>query len=334
MREAAASIVVGSLGLLEPSKEELRFLSRERVPGVVLFKRNIPPSLSDLTNNIIQALYASRNDKTPLFIAIDQEGGRVSRLDAPFPNEGCALRVGNTLNEPGRQKFIYEYGKSLGLALRDLHINVNFAPVVDILSHPLNIGVGDRAFGMTSKHVIQRAGAFLNGMQSEGVLGCLKHFPGQGSELNDPHHDKVVIDLSHSRLEKRELAPYRALLDHAKMVMVSHCIFPSLDKVPASLSHAIVTGLLRKAYSFQGLIVSDDMNMKAISQDPISWRYSIVQSVVAGCNLILVCSHLDNWIRAIDALEAEGRKSESFANLLYASAEKVQTFRKNFLFVR
>lgn len=328
MREAAASIVVGSLESLRPTKDELRFFSKEKIPGFVLFKRNIPQEdHSLLTQQLIDPLHKAMNDKTPLFISVDQEGGRVSRLGSPFPNEGCAMRAHLHKSEQA----LFEYGKAVGTALLKLRINVNLAPVVDILSNPLNVGIGDRSFGLTADQVVERSANFLNGMQSVGVLGCLKHFPGQGSELSDTHLEKVVIHSSKDTLHNRELIPYKKLLPLTKMVLISHCIFPALDSKPASLSHTIISGLLRKELNFDGLVLSDDMNMKAISQDPKGWGQAIVAAVAAGSNLVLVCSKLENWIHAIEALEAEGRKSEAFANLLYASAEKVQTFRRNSL---
>lgn len=330
MREAAASIVVGSVESQKPGRDELRFFAKEKVPGFVLFKRNISQDdYTTLPSQLISRLNDVRNDKVPLFIAVDQEGGRVRRLPTPFPNEGCALRAG--LSSDDDRQFLFEYGKTVGSALRELRINVNFAPVLDILSNPLNVGIGDRAFGLNAEQVSERAGAFLEGMQSVGVWGCLKHFPGQGSELSDTHFEKVLIPSSKEALMQRELVPYKKLLSSTKMVMISHCIYPSLENKPASLSRTVILELLRKELGYSGLVLSDDMNMKAISQDPAAWQESIVEAVAAGVNAILVCSGLDNWVHAIDAIEAEGRRSEAFANLLYTSAEKVQNFRINHL---
>ncbi len=330
MREAAASIVVGSFESQKPSKDELRFFAKEKTPGFVLFKRNISQDNFELLpKNLIDPLYKARNEKTPLFVAVDQEGGRVRRLSSPFPNLGAPLRIDNTSAKDHQETLLFEYGITLAKALLDLHINVNFAPVVDILSNPLNVGIGDRAFGVHAEQVVSRAGSFLKGMQSVGLWGCLKHFPGQGSELSDPHHEKVVAPISLETLTHRELVPYKKLLSLVPMVMVSHCIYPCLDSKPASLSPKIISELLRKQLAYEGLILTDDMNMKAISQDKELWQNAIVSAIAAGSNLVLVCSGLDNWNYAIEALEREGRRSEAFANMLYISAEKVFKFRKN-----
>ena len=332
MREAAASIVVGSFESLKPGKDELRFLEKEPIPWFVLFKRNIDqddhPSLA---SSLLAPAYKACQQETPLLVAVDQEGGRVSRLSHPFPNQGCALRACLAPSEEQQIRDLFQYGKDVAQALLKIGINVNFAPVVDILSNPLNTGVGDRAFGTSVFPVNTRAGAFLRGMHSVGVWGCLKHFPGQGSELSDPHNEKVIISVPKDLLLVRELEPYQSLLHEAKMVMVSHCTFLALDSKPASLSSIVITDLLKHHLKFDGLVLSDDMNMKAIVQDPGQWKQAIVASVAAGVNAVLVCSGLDNWARAIDALEAEGRRSESFANLLYSSAEKMLQFRRNYL---
>ncbi len=329
IREAAAAIVVGSLASEKISQDELRFVTTEKIPGIILFKKNIPPNLSELKENLIIPLQSAAGHKTPLLIAVDQEGGRVSRLSSPFPNKGCALKLMGTGISPSDLKELQAYGSQLGLALKELGINTNFAPVVDILTNPLNIGIGDRAFGLRAESVSLRAGAFLKGMQGTGVWGCLKHFPGQGSELTDPHEESVVISVRYETLRDRELVPYKELLAQAQMVMVSHCIYPDIDKQPATLSYKIMTNLLKEDLKYSGLVVSDDMNMKAISQDFAKWGQSLIQSVSAGVDLLLVCSGLERWQKAIDALEAEAKQSKDFAKRLFAAAEKVKYFRQN-----
>jgi len=330
MREAAASIVIGSLESLKPNRDELRFFAKEKIPGFVLFKRNISQDdFHSLPSQLIKRLYDSRNDKTPLLIAVDQEGGRVRRLPSPFPNEGCAIRAGVFADND--REFLFNYGKEVGTELKKLRINVNFAPCVDILTNPLNVGIGDRSFGVRAEQVVRRAGSFLEGMQSAGVWGCLKHFPGQGSELSDTHNEKVTVPLSKETLMQREMMPYKQLLYSAKMVMVSHCIFSSLDSKSASLSRIVISDLLLKELAYTGLVLSDDMNMKAIAQDTQLWGEAIVEAIAAGTNAVLVCSGFENWVHAIEAIEVQARRSEAFANLLYTSAEKMQNFRINYL---
>lgn len=328
IREAAAAIVVGSLASEKLSQDEIRFLKTEKIPGITLFKRNIPPVLSDLKSNIILPLQNLTASKSPLIIAVDQEGGRVSRLASPFPNKGCAFKLAGNGSSPNDLDEIQKYGVQVGLALNELGINTNFAPVVDILSNPLNIGIGDRSFGLNAEAVSLRAGAFLDGMQSTGVWGCLKHFPGQGSELTDPHEESVVISIRYETLRDRELVPYKKLLDQAQMVMVSHCIYPDIDTQPGTLSYKIMTQLLKEDLKYSGLVVSDDMNMKAISQDFEKWGQSLIRSVSAGADLLLVCSGLDRWQKAIDVLESEAKQSKSFEKRLLAAAEKVEYFRQ------
>lgn len=328
MRKRASSIVLGSLGSYHFSKDEISFLKRETIPGLVLFKWNIPEeTYSEVRENILKKLYEIQKPSFPLIIAVDQEGGRVHRFSSDFPNEGSALNLSSKIGDQ-----FFNYGSTVAKALADLDINVNLAPVVDILTNPLNRGIGDRAFGLNAQDVCSKASKYLEGLQSIGVMGCLKHFPGQGSELNDAHDQEVVVSLSKERFMSRELLPYSEILNKASMVLVSHALCPHLDPSKKAVqSFEIITNLLKRNLGFQGLVISDDMRMKAIPQSSVEWKESVVEAVSAGIDLLLVCKDVEYWIYAIEALEEESKRSKAFEKRLVEASEKVSYFRKRLL---
>ena len=309
------------------TRPERDFLERCRPAGVILFGRNIDSGdrgrLKALTAEI-RALCQTPGDPVGPLIAIDQEGGRVARIKGSFPNRGPAL-----LLEGGATSFealskIRAYGQEVAEALVDLGINVNFAPVVDLLTEPRNTAIGDRCFGTTAEQVILRAGAFLEGLSEGGVLGCLKHFPGQGHAQIDTHLGTAVIDVDRETLLTRELAPFRALHPKAPMIMVAHGVYPVLDSKPASLSAKMMTDLLRGDLGFAGMVVSDDMLMGAIPQEEDVWTDLLVQSVRAGADLLLVCKGLDRIQLAWTALAEKASRDPAFADLLHVRAKDRQ----------
>jgi len=268
---------------------ERDFFVSSRPAGLTLFQRNIAQPTEKLLelNQELQSLRGK--NQPPLIISIDQEGGRVDRFKrADFPNLGVALnlRGGGTTQED--IDAIYQYGELIGSKLQSFGVNINFAPVCDIDTEATNSAIGDRCFGKTVDQVVPRAKAFLNGMQSTGVLGCLKHFPGQGDAKADTHLSAASIPLSLDKLKNREFRPFAELIPLTQMVMISHCIYPALDSVEAGLSKVVMNDLLRGKMGFSGVIVSDDMTMHALSQEPGAWEQSLISAVLAGVDLLLV----------------------------------------------
>lgn len=326
--QASAVILAAFEGVTLTGEEKACFQSLPPA-GFTLFRRNMAdnyPSIRQLTAELQPSGKA-----LPLMIAIDQEGGRVARLRSPFPNAGPAMNLAAGARDQAALQEIYNYAYIVGTSLLGLGINVNFAPVLDILTCEENVAIGDRCFGRDALSVQERAGAFLRGMQATGVLGCLKHFPGQGDANHDTHESGTRIEASRSLLEERELSPFVALLAESPMVMISHALYPALDPDrPASLSPAIMQGLLREKLGFDGLIVSDDMNMKAIDQSQKPWCEALIAALVAGVDLLLVCRELERYRWAVEALSREAQKSPAFAARLANAAERVARLRTRF----
>ena len=329
MRDAASAVLIAAVEGLELTPDEERLFREESPAGVTLFRRNIPQEDFRKVSLLNQAIQNSRPAGDPsLVIAIDQEGGRVSRIGTPFPNLGPAMNIAEGRIDEDALAILNQYGKAVGRALRDVGINVDFAPVLDILTEPTNHAIGDRCFGTTHEQVTPRAGAFLEGIQSEKVLGCLKHFPGQGHAGVDTHLGTAVIDVSLQTLISRELAPFRELVAKCPMVMISHSIFPVLCQHEASRSEAIIMDWLRIRLGFKGVVVSDDMNMGALPQDISDWKEALVDAVMAGCDALLVCRHLDRCYAALDALRKEARRSPAFSVRLEDAAWRVTKMRQ------
>lgn len=331
MRDAASAVLVAAVEGLVLTPEEETFFREESPAGVTLFKRNIPQDDYGKLSALTSALQATRlPGQPPLVVAIDQEGGRVARIGSPFPNDGPALRLAAGGIDPADLELIKTYGSRVGAELARLGVNINFAPVLDIFTEPSNVAIGDRCFGTTVDQVSLRAGAFLGGLQSKSVLGCLKHFPGQGDARVDTHEGTAVINVSLQTLLARELEPFRRLLPETKMVMISHSIFPALCEREASRSQVIIMDWLRTRLGFQGVVVSDDMNMGALPQEIAAWKSALIDAVAAGCDMLLVCRHLERCKVALLALREESAKSPAFKQRLEDAAARVTRLRKAF----
>lgn len=328
MQDASSTVILGALESSLMADEEEVFFHEEKLSGIVVFKRNIPDQDYKKLPTLLKHFQAiSGTSSHPCMIAIDQEGGRVARLDNGFPNMGNALNLFEGKTDQETLTKIQNYSAQVASELKHLGIQINFAPVLDILTEERNHSIGDRAFGRDAESVTLRAGAFIRGHELAGVDFCLKHFPGQGHSVEDTHHSASIIDISYELMNQRELAPFRNLIDKARLVMMSHSIYPQIDKYPASLSAVMIQEILQNTLGFKGLVVSDDMNMAAISQESGAWEQALVEAILAGADLILICQKLDRLKAALKALRKEEKKSKVFAKRLELSAQKVMNFR-------
>ncbi|MFY7929329.1 MAG: beta-N-acetylhexosaminidase [Oligoflexus sp.] len=319
------AVVLAALEGVDLSPEERTCFEQVPPAGFTLFRRNLSSSYHRILQlcRSIQAL-----SSTPLIIAIDQEGGRVARLRSPFPDQGPALGLMQGSADAEALLAIENYAFVVGASLLRLGVNVDFAPVLDILTREDNLSIGDRCFGRDPETVVLRAGAFLRGLQGAGVWGCLKHFPGQGDAGFDTHESGARIDADRALLQSRELLPFARLMPECPMIMISHATYPALDaERPASLSPKIMQTLIREQLHYRGLIVSDDMNMKAIDQSREPWCAAIIAAVAAGVDLILVCRELDRYRWAVEALSREAQRSPAFYRRLEEALQRVHALR-------
>jgi beta-N-acetylhexosaminidase len=279
---------------LGSENEALDFIEEIQPWGVVLFARNAPSCEAFL------ALTARIAERFPgVAVSIDHEGGRVNRLPLPFtrfpPMLGCARAA-----DPGVLREIARYQ---GGELRAAHIDISYAPVLDVHSNPDNPIIGDRAFGCTPEEVIHNALPYAQGLAEAGVIACGKHFPGHGDTLLDSHLDLPRVEHSLERLRSLEMAPFVAAIRQGiPMLMTAHVLYTALDaKLPASLSRDVVTGWLREALRYRGVVVTDDLEMRAVA-DRFGVGESAVLAVRAGSDVLLVCNTPDRVREARDAL--------------------------------
>ncbi len=275
---------------------------REGVAGVIYFRRNLgegPARAARLTADLQRlALTAGRS---PLLVAADQEGGIVARLRVPFTEYPGAEAVGLVGDDGLAERF----GRATAAELRAVGITVDFAPVVDVLTNPANPVIARRSFGRDPEAVARLALAFARGLEAGGVAACAKHFPGHGDTAEDSHYALPVVAHDRTRLEAVEIPPFAAAVAAGvPMVLTAHVVYPALDPArPATLSPAIVDGILRRRIGFDGVVATDDLEMAAIV-DRFGWEEAVVMAVEAGCDLLLVCHDADRQRRAIDAVRA------------------------------
>jgi len=272
---------------------------RGRVGGVVLFARNLRDP--EQVRGLVGRLHGLAPAGAPLCVAIDQEGGRVQRLRAPWtewpPMRALGLR--DDLAETG------QVARALARELADLGIDLDFAPVVDVDTNPANPVIGDRSFGREPERVARHASAFVLALQSEGVAACAKHFPGHGDTHEDSHVALPRVDHPLARLREIELVPFRAAARAGvASMMTAHVLLPCLDaSVPATLC-APALELLRDEIGYDGLVFSDDLEMAAVAAR-FPPRETTRRALEAGVDALLVCSRADLRDEVLAELEAQ-----------------------------
>jgi beta-N-acetylhexosaminidase len=292
---------------LSPSTRE--FLNAIQPGGIILFARNIG-SAGEL-RTLARAL-RSELDYRPL-IAMDQENGRVNRL-REIAGE---LPTIAELKGDGSVEKVEEFGRTIGRWLHQFCVDIDFAPVFDLELSDTDNALRGRCWGKTAPEVIRWAGAFLEGLEREGVTGCPKHFPGLGRAMLDSHEQLPTIQQDITD----DIEPYRHFMRRLTAVMVGHGLYPALDTKPASLSRAIITGLLRRQLGYNGLVITDDLEMGAIG----SFETAVSDAIHAGADMLLVC-HTPDKIRAVHGILAN-MPAECFAE----SQKRIQQFRDEWI---
>lgn len=278
-RRAGQRLVLGLAGA-SLDQEQRRFFREVAPAGFIHFARNIESAaqIAELNRELVDLC---PDDRPPL-LSIDQEGGRVQRLkDTPWPSMRA---LGNLADLPTTR----QVAAAMAEELRATGFNLNFAPVCDVDSNPKNPVIGDRSFGKRPAEVAAQAVAFLEGLHSHGVIGCAKHFPGHGDTSVDSHLALPVVDKELGELREVELPPFRAMVKAGVgVVMTSHVLFPELDReLPATLSEKVLRRLLREELGYQGVVISDDLEMKAVRG---RWAVPEVVELATRASVDLFC---------------------------------------------
>lgn len=331
-RLALELFVVGYEGTTLP--ERYAAWLGEGLGGVILFKRNLEfdaaggirlDALTAQTAAIHAAAESCPWQPAPAVVAVDQEGGLVARLRAPFTIFPPMRRLG----EHGDLDLLRAVGSQLGRECLAAGFNLDFTPVLDVDTNPDNPIIGNRAFSRDPHQVATYAGALLEGLHSAGVLGCGKHFPGHGDTDADSHVALPVLSHDLKRLEQVELVPFAQLAKQLPMVMTAHVLFPALDPVwPATASPQILSPLLRDYCGFTGVIVSDDLEMNGIAQ-VLPADESVRRGLEAGCDAFLVCRRLDTFETALrGATEVlDGQHGEALRQRALDGVRRMRTLR-------
>lgn len=276
---------------------ELPRLLERGVSAVILFSRNVG-SVEQVARLASEVKCRAAGGR-PLLTCVDQEGGRVRRLRDGFTHVPSMRALGQT----GDVDLAYAVGRVLARELRAVNIDLDFAPTLDVDTNPANPVIGDRSFGATCELVSRMGTALIRGLQENGVAACGKHFPGHGDTSQDSHHDLPRLPHPIERLAGIELPPFRAAVDAGvAMIMTAHVVFEPIDPdYPATMSRRVMHGILREQMGFDGVIISDDLEMKAISAN-FDIAEVVTRGANAGVDLFAICHDADLQNRAIDAL--------------------------------
>lgn len=307
--------------------EAIKLIKDEHVGGIILTGKNIK-SIDQLhsLNNQIKELNRKEN-KIPIFISTDEEGGIISRMPHGIKNLPSSGEIGEH-NDP---QLALEIGEAIGERVNEFGFNMTMAPVMDVNSNANNPVIGKRSFGSDEKLVAKLGNAEIKGIQSKHIIPVIKHFPGHGDTDTDSHKGLPVVNHDLKRLREIELYPFKeAIKENADVVMAAHILIPNIDsKYPSSLSKEVITELLRKELHFNGVVITDDMTMGAVSKN-FDIGEAAVTSILAGTDIILVNHGTKNKktvLRALTQAVKEGIISEERLN---TSLERVLKLKNKY----
>ncbi|KST65204.1 beta-N-acetylhexosaminidase [Mastigocoleus testarum] len=289
-------VIIGVSGTVL-NDEDKRILSKLKPVGIIFFAKNFRQDThyEDWLDTFKQLTEQIREytERKSMLMSIDHEGGRVVRTPSPITRFPYAFL---------QSKAATKIAKATALELKSLGINLSWAPVADIFSNPNNPIIGPRAFNTTPETAAKSACKYFIGLKESEIIACAKHFPGHGDTSTDSHLELPVLDLSLEQLRNRELIPFQALIEAGiPTIMTAHILFPQIDKnLPATLSQNILRQTLREELGFEGVVVSDDLDMKAVSDMYANKNISannanistVAQTFNAGCDLLIISGNL------------------------------------------
>jgi beta-N-acetylhexosaminidase len=323
-KDALGELFITGFSGTELSDDTAAFLSQAKIGGVILFGPNFesPKQIATLINQVQEC----RGAGLPLWITVDHEGGKVQRFKQGFTR----LPDAATLAKKNSPKLLFELSEMIAAELKAVGVNVNFSPIADINSNPSNPVIGARAYGPDEETVSKMVSAYVRGHLTQGVQPCLKHFPGHGNTTTDSHFDLPRVDESLDTLRNREFRPFtKGFKSGSRWVMTAHIVNPNIDPDrPATLSRKTLEGLLRDDLRYNGLIVSDDMEMKAIT-DHYGAEEAPRLAIEAGCDLLIYRSEAATrhaYASVLAALESGKLDPERVLEAAEASRELKEEF--------
>lgn len=318
------------VGLPEPELEDstLRLIRENRINNFIIFKRNVkdPNQLRDLCGELKRAC-ADEGLEPPL-IAIDQEGGTVARLPLPFTQFPDARVLAESVES---EKELQNYARICARELPDMGINMNLSPVLDVCPAGQNLFMERRSLGEDPEKVAHLGCLIIETMQKGGLAACAKHFPGLGAATLDPHLQLPVVNQGVDVLRSVDLVPFQAAMKkNVAAIMTSHTIYTHLDPDnPATMSKKIFTNLLRTEMEYEGLVITDDLEMGAIENE-WSVAEAAIKAFQAGADLLLICHDHDKVIDTFATMKAALHDGVVTQDRFFASIERVAVVRNRF----
>ena len=306
----------------------LKLIGEFGINNFIYFKRNVqsPEQLRKLSQDLRQA--CRDNGLPPPLIAIDQEGGSVTRLPPPFTQFPDARLLAGSA-EP--EKALVDYALVCSRELKSIGVNYNLAPVLDVCASGQEYFMERRALGENPKNVGRLGSLVIKEMQAGGIAACAKHFPGLGSASVDPHFHLPVVAKPESGIRRDDLEPFRQAIESGvASIMTSHTIYHHLDpEYPATLSKKILTGLLRHELGYKGVIITDDLEMGAITGEGDAGRAAL-RAFEAGADLLLICQSQEKAIDGLKKTAAAIAKNPGLSVRMQESLQRVAAMRQKF----
>lgn len=301
----------------------------DKVGGLILYGNNLetPQQTVTLMNDLMAA---NTNNQVPLFIGTDQEGGKVVRLPGPLKN----FPTNKSIGDINQSQLSFKVGQLLGEQLKAFGFNLDFAPVLDVNSNPNNPIIGDRSFSNHPDIVSKLGIQTMKGLESKQVIPVIKHFPGHGDTSVDSHLELPKVTKSLADLKQLELVPFKDAIDNgADVVMVAHILLPKIDpQYPSSMSKEIITGMLREQLGFDGVVMTDDMTMKAITNH-FAIGQAAVDSIKAGSDIILIAHEYTNVASAIKAVKAAVHDGDITEERINESVRRIMQLKQKYQLV-
>ncbi|OGO78826.1 MAG: glycoside hydrolase family 3 [Clostridiales bacterium GWB2_37_7] len=299
LEEKIGQMVITGVDGFTLNENEIKLIQDYHIGGFILFGHNIeePEQLLALNNSLKST---NSGNKIPLFLSVDEEGGRISRI----PKKIKSLPTNRAIGKVNNEEFSHEIGVLLAEKVKAFGFNMNFAPVLDINSNPKNPVIGDRAFGSEAEVVSDLGVHTMKGISLGGVIPVIKHFPGHGDTSVDSHVGLPSVYNDLERLKSFELIPFETAINKgAEGVMVAHILLPKIDpENPASLSKAIINDILRRQLKFDGVVITDDITMGAIAKN-YDLETAVLKAVNAGNDIILVAHKFENALAALHTIQ-------------------------------
>lgn len=304
--------------------EKIKSIIKELKPGgFILMNNNI--STYDKTLNLVTSM--QNDSEIPMIIAIDQEGGSVQRLKSISDVEVTDIPYMYYLGQTNNKDLAYSVGKIMAEQLRTIGVNLTFAPVMDIYTNINNTVIGKRSFGSDAETVYNMATALKKGIEDNGINTCIKHFPGHGATKTDSHISLPIVNKTIKELETSDLIPFTKSIKNTNMIMIGHIALPNIigDNTPSSISKEIITSLLKEKYNYQGLVVTDALNMKALTNN-YTYKQIYIMAINAGVDLLLMPNDPQ---KAIDYIKEAIINKEIDENIINESVYKILKYKNN-----